>query len=160
MEAAPEAPTPALPERLIEHRDTLAQFLRREGAGLLRYESVADLVQGVHLHAIEAAARFEYRGEAELVAWLKQVARQHIADRHRYWQAQKRSAGKLLRITSSDLSSGGAAHGVDPAALLGLSLDSAERARRRTIERFLRLFHRLYSGPPSQNVLLDCEFAP
>lgn len=95
----PEAPP--LSRLLEEHRAALRRFVERGGRRLLRYESADDLVQGVHLRVIAVAGHFEYRGEAEVLSWLQGIARQHLADRHRYWTALRRDAGTLLRITDA-----------------------------------------------------------
>ncbi len=193
-DAPTDGPGETLSARLIAHREVLANFLRRSGGGLLRHETVGDQVQGVHLRALEVAERFEYRGEAEFINWLKQLARQHIADRHRYWGARKRCARNMLRLTAADMSTSDSRTGLQIAAsttspsgyavrkerfatairaisvllprdrqiidwiaegkpvaeiaeTLGLGLEAAERARRRTIERFLEVYRRLDEGP-------------
>jgi RNA polymerase sigma factor (sigma-70 family) len=107
---------PSLESLLISQREALARIVRRQGGGLLRYESVEDLVQGVHMHALRVEERFEYRGEKEFLGWLARIAKQHIADRHDYWSARKRNAGKLLRITASGGGSSTRTRGVQPAA--------------------------------------------
>ena len=106
-----------LGELLGSHRAMLERFLREHGAGLLRYESVDDLVQGVHLRALQGGAAFEYRSAPEFRAWLFAVARRHIADRHDHWLAQKRGAGRVLRYTLSGEGSSGAVP--LPAVVLG-----------------------------------------
>ncbi len=88
-----------LTELLARYDDELIRFVRRAGSGLLRYESEEDLRQGVHQRAIEAAAAFECRGDAEFLAWLRALARAHVVDRHHYWTALKRQRGPLLRLT-------------------------------------------------------------
>jgi len=89
----------SLPELLERHRDLLVRHLARRGGGLLRFETPEDLAQSVHLHAINVADRFAYRGEGAFVRWLLRLAKQHIADRIEYWTALKRDAGPMLRIT-------------------------------------------------------------
>ncbi len=90
---------PTLADLLVRHRAALQEFLRREASGLLRYESVEDLAQGVHVRALQETGSFEYRSEKQFFAWLFAVARHHIADRHDYWSALKRGAGRVLRYT-------------------------------------------------------------
>lgn len=103
---------------LLQHQSAIAAHLRREGAGLLRYESVSDLEQGVRLHAIRVASEFEYQSDGAFIRWIEKVARQHLTDRHRYWRAKKRDAGCLLRLTASDAteSQGGAREPAGPGA--------------------------------------------
>jgi RNA polymerase sigma factor (sigma-70 family) len=91
-------------------------WFARKGVGLSRHESPEDLAQGVHMHALEHAGSFEYRGERSFVAWMLSVARQHLAHRIGYWSALKRDAGPLLRITfGAGASTGGGPSGVEPA---------------------------------------------
>lgn len=120
--------TPTLSALLERHRDALARFLQKEARGLLRYEAVDDLVQGVHLQSIQVEEHFEYRGDDAFLGWLFTVARQHIARRHAHWTAMKRNAGHLIRVStgSSDASSMGSS-GVDPAMSATGPLTFAER---------------------------------
>jgi RNA polymerase sigma factor (sigma-70 family) len=113
MDALPEH-VPSLEELLISFRDDLLRILEHRASGLLRYESTEDIVHGVHLRALRVADRFEYRSDPEFRAWLLQIARQHIADRHAYWSARKRAATRMLRITAGNITASGA--GVNPAA--------------------------------------------
>jgi len=101
---------------LAKHRDDLKRFVARQGSGLLRHETEDDLVQGVQLKALGVAALVEHRGEHEFFAWLSSVARQYIADRHAYWSALRRKAGRMLRITARHTTSAPATAGVDPIA--------------------------------------------
>jgi DNA-directed RNA polymerase specialized sigma24 family protein len=75
---------------------------------VLRFEDPEDLLQGAHLRALGEAERFEFRGERPFLAWIQQLIRNHLADRHDYWHAMKRGSGRVLRYTSS-LGSGEAA---------------------------------------------------
>ena len=86
-------------ERLAAHRAALVAFLRRAGSGLLRFEDVEDLAQGVHVKALAGVSRYEHHGEEAFLGWLYTIARRHIADRHAHWKSLKRDAGPLLRIT-------------------------------------------------------------
>jgi RNA polymerase sigma factor (sigma-70 family) len=105
-----------LADLLVTHRETLLGIVRARGAGLLRYETAEDLVQGIHLHALSVGEHFEYRSEPEFLGWLRRVADQHIANRHRYWKAQKRRATRMLRITRMAATSTHQPGGVEPAA--------------------------------------------
>ena len=93
---------PSLTALLAAHREALRAMLLRRASGLLRFESADDLVQGVHVRALEARAHFEYQGDREFFGWLARVARQHIAHRHRHWRALRRSAGRVLRFQASE----------------------------------------------------------
>jgi len=93
--------SPTLDDLLVAHRLRLVGFLRERARGLLAWESLDDLVQGVHLRAIEGQSGFEYRSEPEFVGWLFTLAQRHVADRHDYWTALKRRSGSVLRFTLS-----------------------------------------------------------
>ena len=101
---------------LVRHRPRLVRWFARRGRGLARHESAEDLAQGVHLHALNHRERFEYRGEPAALAWLLQLARQHLARRIEHWKAMKRDGGHMLRITMGGRSTGAATRGVQPAA--------------------------------------------
>ena len=97
-----------LPELLVEHRVTLLRFVERYGGSVQRFETADDLVQGVHLRALEYKHTFEFRGRAEFWAWLKQVARSHIKERREHWSALKRRPARLFRLTQAATSDPGA----------------------------------------------------
>ena len=101
---------------LDAHRDELVRHLRRIGAHLSRYEGAEDLAQGVLLHALKVADRFEYQGDAAFTGWIREVARRYVARRTAYWRALKRDAGPLLRVTLADSSESGSGSGVNPEA--------------------------------------------
>lgn len=110
MSGAPTPPGddggPTLEAILVAEAAALARFVRREGAGLLRFESAEDLVQGVQMRALAAPHRFEFRGAEQLRGWLFTLARRHIADRRDYWSAMKRGSGRVLRLTFGGSASG------------------------------------------------------
>lgn len=89
---------------LVRHRGVIERLMAREGQALLRFETVEDLVQGVCEHALRVAARFEYEGDEKFVGWLREVAHQHLADRHRYWAALKRGSARVLHLSWSGVS--------------------------------------------------------
>ena len=97
---------PELPELLEEFRDDLLRFAQSHAGRLVRYESPEDLLQGIHVRALERGGEFEYRGREPFLAWLYSVARSYITDRHVYWAALKRRPAALLRLTWGDSSSG------------------------------------------------------
>ncbi len=107
---------PTLEELLVRHREVLVRYLGRRGSGLLKFEAAEDLAQAVHMKAVQAEGRFDYRGEEAFIGWICTLGRQHIADRNAYWKAQKRNAGPMLRITYGGATSSGGAKGVSPAA--------------------------------------------
>lgn len=106
--------TPALPSLLVETRDDLAAFVRRHAAGLLRFETADDLVQAVHVRALESEAHFSWRGREPFFAWLYTVARRELSDRRAHWAALKRGSGDLLRLTEGAAGTSGTA---DPRAV-------------------------------------------
>jgi RNA polymerase sigma factor (sigma-70 family) len=172
---------------LLAHRETIASVIRAEaGTVLLRFESVDDLAQGVGQEAVRGLDAFRWQGEAAFVAWLRQIARRHLANRRDYWFACKRNPGAILRLTFTgaggqpvdrrelaDTSTGPAtfafrreqlvivtkamamllprdrdlvtwttdgASASEIASRLGVSLDAAEKARSRAVERLRKAF--------------------
>ncbi len=97
---------PPLASLLDAHRGRLLRFVRRRAAGLLRYESDEDLVQGIHLRALMEEDRFVYGGEREFQGWIVRVARGHLARRRRYWSVRGRRAGNPSRLTATTLGGG------------------------------------------------------
>jgi RNA polymerase sigma factor (sigma-70 family) len=91
---------PSLQSLLASTRETLLRWVRREGEDLARRESPEDLVQGIHVKALEVADRFEYRGEKEFLGWLFAVASQHLARRRAYWSAWKRDSDAIRRLST------------------------------------------------------------
>lgn len=89
-----------LEQLLVQHHQAIVDFMAREARGLLRFESVEDLAQGLCVRAL-GRSEFEYRSEREFFGWLWTLARRHVADRQNYWAAMKRGAGPAMRITSS-----------------------------------------------------------
>ena len=94
-------PATDLESLLVQHDTTLLVFLGHEASGLLRFESLEDLAQGVHLRALGRRDSFHFLGEQPFLAWLRAIARHHIADRHEHWSAIKRHSGKVVRYTLS-----------------------------------------------------------
>jgi RNA polymerase sigma factor (sigma-70 family) len=94
-------PDPDLPSLLARHGDRVEVIVRHEARGLLRYETEEDLVQGIHLRALERAAGFRWEGEAPFFAWLRKTAESFLSDRRSYWYALKRRSGRVLRLAQS-----------------------------------------------------------
>jgi RNA polymerase sigma factor (sigma-70 family) len=90
--------TPALGDLLVAHRDELLVYVQRHAGRLLRHESAEDLVQAIHLRALDQRAGFDYRGRDSFLAWVHAVARSHLADRHAYWSALRRRPARLVRL--------------------------------------------------------------
>ncbi|MCB9880998.1 MAG: sigma-70 family RNA polymerase sigma factor [Planctomycetes bacterium] len=90
-------------EQLFDReRAALLALVAREGGGLLRFESVDDVVQGIAMRAL--SSDFEYVDDVRAAAWLRVVARRHIVDRLDYWRALRRGSGRVLRLTWTDSS--------------------------------------------------------
>ena len=90
-----------LADLLVEYRDDLAVFVRARAGRLTRYEGIDDLVQGVHLRALERGGEFSYRGREPFLAWMYLVARRYLADRHAHWSALRRKPASLVRLTQA-----------------------------------------------------------
>lgn len=83
---------------LVEMRADLTGFLGRNASPtLLRFETSDDLFQGFASQALGRSDRFEDRGEGSAGAWLYELGRNFLRDRHRHWSALKRGSGKVLR---------------------------------------------------------------
>jgi RNA polymerase sigma factor (sigma-70 family) len=93
----PEAENRDLGSLLVSHIEFLEGFIKKHGRLILLHESIEDLVQGASLHVLRSSNRFEYRGELAFLGWLARLARQHLANRARYWKVRRRHAGALLR---------------------------------------------------------------
>ena len=81
----------------------------------MRFETVDDLVQGIHQEALRSARRFESRSENEFLAWMYTIARRWIAARRVHWFALKRNCGKVFRLTWSGPGAGQSSYRLDPA---------------------------------------------
>ncbi len=105
---------PDLIKLLIQHRDQLERAIRQKAAGLIRFESANDLVQGIHMHALRVEEKFEYLGDQAFKGWLMKIAEQHIADRHRYWNAKKRKAERMIQLSGTQSEGSESPGRVDP----------------------------------------------
>jgi DNA-directed RNA polymerase specialized sigma24 family protein len=91
--------TPGVRELLPATHEDLLRFVRRNGGRLLRRESAEDLVQAIHARALEHGADCTFVAREPFLKWLYRVAASHLADRHSYWRALRRSPDRLLRLT-------------------------------------------------------------
>lgn len=102
-EGGPLGSPKTLQELLVDHDENLRAFVRNNASLLvLRYESVDDIVQGVHLQALKAGERFEYRSDKEFFGWIYQIARHFMYNRTAYWKALRRNSGGLIRIYETE----------------------------------------------------------
>lgn len=95
-----------LDELLVAKRAALRALVAREARGLLRYQTVDDLVQTIQLRALEKRHQFEDRGDDAFIGWLFTIARRVLVDRRAHWSALKRRSGRLLSYTSSVTNTG------------------------------------------------------
>jgi len=99
---------------LIQHRDQLERAVVKKAAGLLRFESANDLVQGIHLHALRVEEKFQYNNDQAFRGWLMKLAEQHIADRYRYWNAKKRKAECVIALSGIGSCNNDSSEKLDP----------------------------------------------
>ncbi len=111
--------TPPLTSLLQDHHADLVSYLRRHAGLVLRFETPDDLVQGLHLRALERGGEFRYEGLEPFRGWIYTVARTYLVDRKAHWSALKRNSAGLLRLTSSGTESDGV--GEPAAAITGPS---------------------------------------
>lgn len=116
---------PTLQDLLVERPDQLEALVRRHAGALLRRESIDDLAQHIRVRLLEKCAAFEWRGDAAFRGWLETVARNELNGRRAYWNAARRSAGHVLRLTLGPQATGQV--GVQPAASRTGPLSFAER---------------------------------
>ena len=127
-------------EGMIEqHLPGLRAYVRLRSDRLLRAkESESDLVQSVCREVLEHAERFQHRSEAGFRQWLYRTAERKIIDRFRYYNAEKRSAGR--EVAGADL-------GLEDSGLLqaygGLVTPSRDAMAREELHRVEAAFERL-----------------
>lgn len=117
-------PSPRLTELIVERSQDLDRLVRRYAGALLTRETIEDLAQTVRLKLLESEATFEWRGDAAFHSWLETVVRNELNARRTYWNAARRAAGHLLRITSNPGMTGG---GIQPRADATGPVSFAER---------------------------------
>ena len=105
---------PSMAELLGQCRDDLRRWVESHASGLLKHEETEDVVQGIHMRALTKVEHFQYQGDPQFFGWLIAVGRQYVADRHDYWSALRRQAGKILRVTVSGNSPTSTSIGIDP----------------------------------------------
>jgi RNA polymerase sigma factor (sigma-70 family) len=117
------------------HEDLL-RYVRRNAGRLLRRESAEDLVQAIHARALEHGTGCTFVAREPFLAWLYKVAASHLADRHSYWSALRRSPDRLLRLTRAGSDTADplavpepATHATGPGTRAGRDEDSRRAAR-------------------------------
>ncbi len=93
------------PAQLLEaHLGLLRAFIRLRAGPLLRAkESVTDLVQSTCRELLEHQERFRHVGDAQFRSWLFATATRKVLDRARFYDAEKRRAGRETALPASAL---------------------------------------------------------
>jgi RNA polymerase sigma-70 factor (ECF subfamily) len=88
---------------LEARRDAILAYIERQlGAQLRRKVEPDDILQEVSVEAVRALPSIDLEGR-EPLAWLCQVAERRIIDAHRrFFDAQKRSAGREVPLDAGD----------------------------------------------------------
>jgi RNA polymerase sigma-70 factor (ECF subfamily) len=161
----------ALAALLERNLPRLRVFVRlHAGARLREQESCSDLVQSVCRELLQGLDRFEYRGEEQFRNWLFVAALNKIRQHDRYFQAERRGAGRrevldeeLCAVYASSLSPSGRAiaredvarleaafanlpehyrHVITLAKVVGLSQEQMAREMGRTVPAVRNLLNR------------------
>jgi RNA polymerase sigma-70 factor (ECF subfamily) len=89
----------------------LRAFIRlRVGEVIREKESTSDLAQSVCLEVLAHMDRFQYRGEVGFKNWLFTTALRKIANRYKYYGADKRDVAREVSAVTPPGSSGSAAN--------------------------------------------------
>ena len=103
VEGASRGDGAAIESLLARYLPDLERYVRRNAGAVVRSrESGSDLVQSVCREVLErlGSERFEYQGEAEFKQWLYRAALLKIMNRHRFYTADKRDAGREQPLES------------------------------------------------------------
>lgn len=117
---------PDLEQLILERSELVEAVVRRHAGSLLRLETVDDLAQGARLSVLQSADAFDWRGPSAFDGWIATVVRNHLNDRRSYWNAARRNAGHLLRVSLAGPQSG-VTKGVEPISSRTGPLTFAER---------------------------------
>ncbi len=117
---------PDLEQLILERSNHVEAVVRRHAGSLLRLETVDDLAQGARLSILQSIDVFEWRGDEAFDGWVATVVRNHLNDRRAYWNAARRNAGHLLRVSLAGPQSG-VAMGIEPISSRTGPLTFAER---------------------------------
>ncbi|MBN2191336.1 MAG: sigma-70 family RNA polymerase sigma factor, partial [Polyangiaceae bacterium] len=86
----------AISALLNRHLPALRAFIRlRMGPRVRRWETDSDVVQSVCLEVLKNLRDFTYRGEATFRHWLFTAAQFKVAEKERYYRAEKRDPARL-----------------------------------------------------------------
>lgn len=101
-----------LDRALADHLPELAGYIRRRTRGTISAkESSSDLVQSVCREIYQHLDRFQHGDEKAFKQWLFRTAERKIVDRHRYYHAHRRDAG---RESPAEVDEGTLRDGVTP----------------------------------------------
>lgn len=144
----------ALAEFIEEHRRQLFAFIDRQlGAGLRRKLEPEDIVQEVSAEAVRSLPHIDF-GDRDPFSWLCQIAERKIIDSHRrFFEAQKRDAGREIGLASgSDTDSGGGLIN-----MLVASMTTASQAFSRNVKE-ARLQEAIQQLPEDQRTALRLRY--
>jgi RNA polymerase sigma-70 factor (ECF subfamily) len=104
LERAARGDARALEELFALELPGLRAYLRLRSGRLLRAkESVSDLVQSVCREVLQDLPTFRPESEAAFRGWLYTSAQRKLADRRRYWDAERRDASRESGLDVADL---------------------------------------------------------
>jgi len=123
-------------ERLHQRYRPLLSFTAQAGMPdhLRGRFDVDDVLQSAFLAAFRALGGYDYRGEASLRAWLKEITRNELADRIRAHDASKRSAKREQALKDPDVLMRGGEEGDTPSQIV-----SREQRRAQVLAAMRRL---------------------
>jgi RNA polymerase sigma-70 factor (ECF subfamily) len=125
---------------LAAHVPALRAFVRlRMGSALRAKESASDLVQSVCREILENRERYQFRSDENFKRWLFTTALRVVKNKARYWQREKRDAGRE-RAHAVTTSSGGSSFSDCYRSMITPSRDALGREE---VERFERAFETL-----------------
>jgi RNA polymerase sigma-70 factor, ECF subfamily len=144
----------ALAEYLQRQRPQLLAFVERQlGAGLRRKLEADDIVQEVSAEAVRSLDQIDF-GDRDPFTWLCQLAERKIIDAHRrFFEAQKRDAGREVSIAPSrdDTQQGGLMH------LLVASMTTPSQAFSRNAKE-ARMYEAIQQLPAEQQEALRLRY--
>src|SRR5262245_37283665 len=106
IQSAAEGSAASVDTLLARYRRGLRAFIRlRSGAAVRAKESTSDLAQSVCREVLERLDRYQYQGEEGFKYWLYTTALRKIADRYKYYGAEKRDAAREVAAATGSTDS-------------------------------------------------------
>ena len=103
VEQAQAGNVDALNELFARYHQTMIEVARRQlGPRLRLKEDPDDLAQTTFREATRDFARYRYRGENSLVAWLIQILKNKIRDKAEFYSARKRDQGRERSLEAGE----------------------------------------------------------